>query len=290
MIDFMRKFNKSEPDEPRYLIIPAAGLGTRMRVVNPELPKELLPVGNKPAIQYAVDEGVSAGINNIIIIISRKKEIIRRYFEESSTVKKMFPSFSDEIIQTNKKCSFTFFYQKELSGEADAISYARDAAAGHSVAIIYPDDIYFPAPGALAFLKSFKSYGTDIFGLINVSPGIAACYSNSGRVDVIPVRGPIYKIKRFHKKEKGNFTLRFEGELRTCGISVFGPHIFDNIEKARATVREGEFTDRPVIESILMERDISGCRLPGTIYDIGNPAGYRMCIEHIERKDSIIEK
>ncbi|MEN8264889.1 MAG: sugar phosphate nucleotidyltransferase [Nitrospirota bacterium] len=286
----MGKFHKAGPDEPRYLIIPAAGLGTRMRVVNPDLPKELLPVGHKPAIQYAVDEGVSAGINNIIIIISRQKEIIRQYFEESSRVKKLFPAFSEEIIQTNEKCSFTFFYQKELSGEADAISYAGDIAAGHSVAIIYPDDIYFPAPGALAFLKSFKSYGPDIFGLINVSPDNAACYSNSGRVDVIPVKDPIYKIKRFHKKEEGNFTLRFKKELRTCGISIFGPHLFENIEKARATVREGEFTDGPVIESILMERDISGCRLPGTIYDIGNPAGYRICIEHNAKKGSIIEQ
>lgn len=286
----MNKSRKTGQDGPRYLIIPAAGLGTRMRVVNPDLPKELLPVGQKPAIQYAVDEGVSAGINNIIIIISRKKEIIRQYFEESSTVKKLFPSFSEEILQTNEKCSFTFFYQKELSGEADAISYAGDIAAGHSVAKIYPDNIYFPAPGALAFLKSFESYGPDISGLINVSRDNAAGYSNSGRVDVTPVKDPIYKIERFHKKAGGNFTLRFKEELRTCGISIFGPHLFEYIEKARGTVREGEFTDGPVIESILMDRDIYGCRLPGTIYDIGNPAGYRMCIEHIEKKGFIIDK
>jgi UTP--glucose-1-phosphate uridylyltransferase len=61
-----------------FLIIPAAGLGTRMRQVTPDLPKELLPVGHKPAIQYTVEEGFSANIKNIIIIISRQKEIIRQ--------------------------------------------------------------------------------------------------------------------------------------------------------------------------------------------------------------------
>ena len=70
-------------DEPHYLVIPAAGIGKRMRSVNPHMLKELLPVGNKPAIQYAVEEGLSVGIKDIVIIISRQKEIIRKGKGES---------------------------------------------------------------------------------------------------------------------------------------------------------------------------------------------------------------
>ena len=69
----------TDSEEPEYLIIPAAGRGTRMIEINPDLPKEMLPIGNKPAIQYAVEEGITAGIRNIIIVINRHKEIIRRY-------------------------------------------------------------------------------------------------------------------------------------------------------------------------------------------------------------------
>ena len=278
--------NKQE--EPRYLIIPAAGLGTRMKPVNPDLPKEMLPVGHKPAIQYAVDEGVSAGIKNIIIIISRQKEMVRRYFEESSISEKMFPA-AEEINETNQKCSFTFFYQKELTGESDAISYAGNIAAGHSVAIIYPDDIYLPAPGALKFIKSFSSYGPDILGLMEVTGESRAGFNNSGRVDIKPVKGPIFKIEKFHKKKKGHFSLRFKGELRTCGISIFGPHLFEYIERARDTEREGEFTDGPVIELMLRDKNLLGCRFPGTAFDIGNPEGYKMCLEYIKKDPSIIK-
>ncbi len=75
-------------DTPRYLIIPAAGLGTRMRTLSPDLPKELLSIGGKPAIQYAIEEGIAAGIEKIVIIISDQKEIIRQVFQDKHMAKK----------------------------------------------------------------------------------------------------------------------------------------------------------------------------------------------------------
>ena len=104
--------NNPQQNEPRYLIIPAAGLGKRMRTVNPDLPKELLPVGHKPAIQYAVEEGLSAGIQKIVIVISRQKEIIRQYFEDPEFSRKIYPRASGELENISKRCSFSFLYQK----------------------------------------------------------------------------------------------------------------------------------------------------------------------------------
>lgn len=273
--------------EPGYLVIPAAGLGTRMRVINPDVPKEMLPVGDKPAIQYTAEEGLSAGIRNIVIIISRQKEIIRRYFEDRGFQRSMFPLATEEMEKITRECSITFLYQKEPLGESDAISLAQDTVGNHSVAIIYPDNIYFPvrnespAPGALKILKSvFRQYRTDITALMEVTGKNATGISNSGRVDLKHLKDVLYRIERFHPKYEGFFAPRFKGELRTCGIAISGPHLFEYIKRARATIKGGEFTDLPVRTLMLKEKGLLGYRLPGTVFDIGNPEGYRLCLKH----------
>lgn len=257
-------------EEPLYLIIPSAGLGKRMRAINPEIPKEMLPVGHKPAIQYAVEEGVSIGIKNILIIINKEKEMIRRYFEA--------------IEEIDRRCSITFLYQIKPLGESDAIGLARDLVGNHAVAIIYPDNIYFPAPGALKILKDvFRDYKSDVIALMEVTGENASGMSNSGRVDLTPIEGDIFHIERFHPKGEGHFVPSFKGELRGCGISISGPHIFEYIDRARSSVKEGEFTDLPVRKFMREEKGLIGCRLPGTVFDIGNPKGYEICLSYISK-------
>ena len=85
------------------LIIPAAGRGTRMKSVNPDIPKEMLPLGNRPAIQYAVEEGISAGIKDIVIIISSVKDIIREYFEDSKRRLSLFPEADSVVEEINRR-------------------------------------------------------------------------------------------------------------------------------------------------------------------------------------------
>lgn len=260
-------------EEPLYLVIPAAGLGKRMKAVNPEIPKEMLPVGNKPAIQYAVEEGISAGIENIIIVINQQKEVVRKYFEDKRFGENAFP------------CSITFLYQANPMGESDAIYLAKEVVGDHSVAIIYPDNIYFPAQGALMSLKTaFKKYKKDVLALMEVNDENAKGISNSGKVDIESFRDTVYHIKRFYQKGEGHYKLRFQEELRTCGIMISGPHLFDYIEKVRfSVIRNEEFTDTPVRMLLLKERGLLGCRLPGTVFDIGNPTGYELCLSYVKR-------
>ncbi len=276
---------KPEQNEPLYLIIPAAGLGTRMRIVNPDIPKEMLPVGHKPVIQYAVEEGLSANIRNILIVISRQKEIIRQYFDDKNFREKLFPLANEEVEKINKECNLTFLYQKKSLGESDAISYAKDIVGNHSIGIIHPDDIYFLAPRILNVLKSiYCQYKTDVIALVEVKKENAAGLSNSGRVDIEPVNDHIYRIKKFHQKGKGHFVPRFKGELRSCGMSISGPHIFEYIERLRDTIKEGEFTDFPVHTLTLNEKGFLGCHFQGTFFDIGNPKGYEQCLAFIRKK------
>jgi UTP--glucose-1-phosphate uridylyltransferase len=269
--------------QPQYLVIPAAGLGTRMRPVNPDMPKEMLPIGHRPAIQYTVAEGHSAGIRDIIIIINRDKELIRQYFVDSGLRKSMFPDDSGEVDKILESCSLTFRYQERPLGESDAIGYAADIVGNSSLAIIYPDCVYAPSPGALKILiPFFRQYRSDIAALMEVKEENAHGISNSGRADVEHIKNSIYRIKKILPKGEGHFKPRFKGEMRTCGITISGPHIFEYINKLRSTITEEEFTDVPLRDAMLREKGMIGCRLPGIVFDIGNPIGYSLCLQHLQ--------
>jgi UTP--glucose-1-phosphate uridylyltransferase len=278
-------------EEIHYLVIPAAGLGTRMRRVNPDMPKEMLPILNKPAIQYSVEEGLAAGIKDIVIIINKNKEIIRSYFEDKRSREQLYPLAAEAMEEIVKVCRFTFLYQKEPLGEMDAISLSRNIVGNNAIAIIYPDNIYFPAPGALRILKDvYLRFRTDVSALMKVTEENARGISNSGKVDVLPLEKDIYNITKFYPKGDGYFVPRFKYELRTCGFSILGPYIFEYIERARAFVKEGEFTDEPFRILILKEKGYLGYALPGMVFDIGNPEGYRLCLRSVGNTGNLSRK
>ncbi len=242
-----------------------------MKEVNPDLPKELLPVGDKPAIQYAVEEGIAAGINNVIIVLNKQKEEMRKCIEK--------------LYRGSTSISITFLYQKEPVGESDAIAYARDIVGNNAIAVIYPDNVYLPAPGALkTLIPVYNTYKKDVVALSQVSPDIARTISNAGRVDISYLNNALFNINNFIPKGDGHFIPRYKDELRACGIYISGAHVFDHIEMMRHTVSKGEFTDFPVRASILKERGMLGCLLAGTVYDIGNPNGYKLCLQYIKER------
>ena len=270
---------------PDFLIIPAAGLGTRMRSVDPLLPKEMLTINGKPAIQYTVAEAFSVGIKKIVIVINRNKDIIRRYFEEPRLRENLYPDSAIEMDMFTKECEILFRYQQQPLGEADAIGLCRDAVGNSSLAIIYPDNLYAPPPGALRqLLPHFVKTDKDIIGLTEVTPQNQAGISNAGRVDLQPLTENLYNIKRLLSKGPGPFVPRFTGELRACGITLSsGSQLFDCIEQARESVEQGEFTDMPVRTLIMQQHGLLGCRLPGMVFDIGNPLGYEQCQQYMAK-------
>ncbi len=250
-------------DPPRYLVIPAAGLGTRVKLVYPWLPKEMLPLGAHPAIYYALQEARDAHIDHVVVILNRGKQIVRRYLEQ-------------------QELDVTVCYQDALTGEADAIALAESVVGNHSLAILYPDNIFLPAPGALKMLgRVYCERQSDVVALSLVTETNEFAFSNSGRVDLESIDDTTFRVLGGLPKGPGHFERRYETEWRTCGMMVTGPHIFDVIHRARAEVGQGEFTDEPIRDLLVRERGLLGVRLPGTVFDIGNPDGYRHCIEQI---------
>lgn len=265
--------------DPTCLVIPAAGLGTRMKAVDPWLPKEMLPLGGRPAIQYAVEEGIHAGIDHIVIILREGKESIRSYFEARGRWPDLYPGAADRLEDVRARARFTFLYQKSLLGECDAILMAKDAAAGGAVAIIYPDNICLPSPGVLeTLLFRRRTLGGHVLALMQVGYENKRCVSNSGRVDLEPLEEGLFRVKRFLAKEGGWFEPRYTTEYRACGISIADRDYFQAIEEMARQTGTGELTDESV-RGHMLERGavFYGVSVPGSIYDVGNPAGYRLC-------------
>jgi UTP--glucose-1-phosphate uridylyltransferase len=130
-------------------------------------------------------------------------------------------------------------------------------------------------------MSAFNKFNKDVVALTEVTRENARGIGNSGRVDVMRLENDIYKIERFYSKSTGHFTARFHHELRACGIFIAGPHLFDYIRRLRPPVQDAEFTDVPVRNAILEERGCLGYRTPGTVFDIGIPPGYELCLKNI---------
>jgi UTP-glucose-1-phosphate uridylyltransferase len=118
---------------------------------------------------------------------------------------------------------------------------------------------------------------------MEVTEGRASGISNSGRVDLTRLENDLFRIKSFYPKGTGHFIPRFHREIRTCGITLSGSHIFEYIKKLGPTIREKEFTDAPVRKMMIEEKGLMGYRLPGTVFDIGNSGGYKQCLTFLEK-------
>lgn len=248
------------------MIIPAAGLGTRMRSINPLLAKEMLPIGSQPAIYYALAEGVDAGVDEILVILSPAKAHLKQYLD-------------------NLDLPIRIAYQPIPTGEADAILLVEKLVTGDSIVIVYPDNLHVPSPGfAKPLFSTFEHYGIDTLGLSSVTAENETAIGNAGQVALQRLTEDVFRIKRLETKSRGHFHRRFDGELRACGIMATGPHIFDAIHGSRPQPLKGEHTDETVRQALLLGGGLLGLRLPGTVFDIGNPAGYRSCIADLTDK------
>lgn len=266
---------------PKYLLLTAAGLGSRMKAVDSSLPKELLPIKGKPAIQYAIEEGVAAGLTTIIVVINHHKDILRRYIEDFDFRTTLCPNIAPELTNTIEKCTFTFLYQDIPSGEVGAIRLAAPIIRDTPFAIIYPDDIHYPFGKALpALCRTFLETGHNIIGLSQVDSKIAPTVGNTGRVDLTALMDDLYEIRYFYPKGLGSFQLQSDIELRTCGIMISRPNIFEYIAEIKTTPGV-EFTDFILRTHMLRRERFLGYRLPGRVYDVGNPTGYRNCINDL---------
>ena len=265
-----------------HAVIVAGGLGTRMKSLNPDLPKEMLPINGLPAIQYAIEEIVSADIANAIIVINKDKEIVKKYFDDVDFAQDLYPQAVSDLERLRNSVSFEFLYQDKPKGEVDAISITEPLIPGRPFAIIYPDGLHLPSGKAMkAICSIYQKFNKNVIALSKVTSENFFSTGNTGRVNLKNISKRLFKITTFLPKASGHFQPRYKHEYRTCGYMISKPEIFEYIRLIRPTISD-EFNDIHLRSEMIKQHDFLGY-YPGTIfYDIGNPAGYIDCLKYIK--------
>jgi UTP--glucose-1-phosphate uridylyltransferase len=231
-------------------LIPAAGLGTRWYPWTHVVPKELLPVGRRPAIHIVLDEAVAAGIGDIGIVIRYGKELIRIYVEQ--------------IWQPSRAgVKLTWLFQARPSGVGDALLAAKDWVGGEPVAVLYPDELH-PTSGGLARLRpAFEARHALWLGLAPRYPSRRQTRFSVQRTD-----GEMVRIFGICKKETaGNVAYGTGRYILPRGLMDI------NGTAQNLLIEREEIGDDQILEC-LWRQDTFGLELPGPIYDIGSPENW----------------
>ncbi len=257
----------------RKAVIPAAGLGTRVLPATKAMPKEMLPIVDKPAIQYIVEEAVRSGITDILIITNRGKGLIEDHFDRAPELEFALSSRGktdvyDEIVEISKLAKVYFVRQKETKGLGHAINCARDFVGGEPFAVLYGDDVIMgedPACGQL--IKAYEEFGLGVLGIKEVSAKDISKYSS---LKVEHIRDNIFKCDdMIEKPQTPEEVLSLYSILGRC---VLPPEIFDILDHTEPGAG-GEIQLTDAMRELARTKGMTAVEYTGTRYDMGNKLG-----------------
>ncbi len=268
-------------------VIPAAGLGTRMLPASKAIPKEMLPIVDKPAIQYIVEEAVAAGIEDILIITNRGKEAIENHFDhnfelEHNLIAKGNDEMAKKLDEVAHLANVTFLRQKETGGLGDAVYKAKSYVGDEPFAVLYGDDVVIGDVPAIGELKEiYEQYGKGVVGVKNVPTEQIGKYC-SLKVDMISDK--VMKVSDMIEKPRLDQVISNYAILGRC---ILPPEIFDILEKTPAGAG-GELQLTDAMATLAQTVGMYGIEYSGVRYDMGNKLGFMIAnVEQALRHDEI---
>mgnify|MGYP000686953043 FL=1 len=256
----------------RTAVIPAAGLGSRFLPVTKSVPKELLPILDKPMLQYVVEEAAEAGIERVIVVTSRGKESIAAYFQAMPDLEERLAdsgatALAAKVRAAAELAQVSFVIQEQPLGLGHAVLTAEEAVAGEPFVVILPDDIIAHSPGVVAqMLKVHENTGG---GVVAVEAMPWERVHNYGVVDATPVDDRVHQIHGLVEKPSRR---EAPSNLTIVGRYILPPEIFDHLRRTPpGTNGEIQLTDALVL--LLEHHELYAYEFLGTRYDGGTPLG-----------------
>lgn len=252
-------------------ILPAAGLGTRFLPATKASPKEMLPIVDKPMIQYAVEEAMACGIEEFIVIIGRNKRAIEDHFDASFELEeKLKDSGKHDIIEEMNSMShlnFAYIRQRHALGLGHAILCAKPFVQDEPFAVLLSDDVIDPEYNLLQDMKEvYEKVRCPVVALEEVPDSDVHKY---GIVDGV-LDGDIYKVKDLVEKPRKE---EAPSNLAIIGRYILTPDIFSILEKQKAGAG-GEIQLTDALRELLEKRPIYGFVTKGKRYDAGSKLGF----------------
>ncbi|HDG8649312.1 TPA: UTP--glucose-1-phosphate uridylyltransferase GalU [Staphylococcus aureus] len=271
-------------------IIPAAGLGTRFLPATKAMPKEMLPILDKPTIQYIVEEAARAGIEDIIIVTGRHKRAIEDHFDSQKelemVLKEKGKSELLEKVQYSTELANIFYVrQKEQKGLGHAISSARQFIGNEPFAVLLGDDIVeSEVPAVKQLIDVYEETGHSVIGVQEVPEADTHRY---GIIDPLTKNGRQYEVKKFVEKPAQGTA---PSNLAIMGRYVLTPEIFDYLKTQKEGAgNEIQLTD--AIERMNNDNQVYAYDFEGERYDVGEKLGFvKTTIEYALKDDSMREQ
>ncbi|EKD48239.1 MAG: hypothetical protein ACD_65C00051G0003 [uncultured bacterium] len=257
----------------RKAVLPAAGFGTRFLPATKTLPKEMLPIVDKPVIQYIVEEAVNSGITEIIIITGRGKRAIEDHFDHSfeleyNLVEKGKTALLKEVKKIEKLAKFIYIRQPEPLGDGHAILCAKEVVGDEPFAVLFGDDIVDgKVPALKQLIDLYEQTKSSIIAVEKIPKGDTESY---GVIEPLSSKGRTHEVKSLVEKPKPE---NAPSNLGIIGKYICTPEIFKHLEKAKSSHKDGEIRLIDGFRSLLKEQKIYACELEGTRYDTGDKLG-----------------
>ncbi len=270
--------------ELRHCVIPAAGLGTRFLPATKALPKELLPVLDRPVIQWAVEEAVAAGAREMGVGISEGKELIQQHFTVQPELEHLLEQRGkleelQAVRDSDHLADFTWVRQDEPLGLGHAVLCAADAVGDLPFMCMLPDDLsHGPVPVLCQLADAFQEYRTPILALMRVPREQISRY---GCATVAESHGRVHRVTAVVEKPARD---EAASDLAIMGRYVLTPNIFDALRVTKPGAG-GEIQVTDAIASLIEDGPVHGVEFSGELLDVGTPAGWlgtnaRLAMQH----------
>lgn len=272
----------SQGTSVRKAVIPAAGMGTRLRPVTLHTPKELLPIGQKPMIQYSIEMYIAAGISEFCIVTSPGKSPLVDFL----TGRGDLPFCHDGNFRRRLvDCRVVFVTQENPLGVADAIGLARDFVGDEPFACVMPDCILFSEVShVLQLMDVFDRHKKNVIGTIHIRGADAKRFGNVGVVQSEGIDESCFLVTSLSEK-KTEPLVASRGAIihKGFGGGIYLPEYFDLIELSRSKAK-GEVDDVPIHQTLISRGRLLGVLLKGVPFDAGHPLGFRAAVHYAGRR------
>jgi len=270
----------------RKAVFPAAGLGTRFLPATKAQPKEMLPLVDKPIIQYGVEEAVASGVDNIILVTGRGKNAIEDHFDVSVELETFLEARGKkdllaEIRKISNLINFSYVRQGEPLGLGHAVLVTEPLVGNEPFAVILGDDVIDANPPALLqMIKVFQDVQGPVLAIERVPREDVSSY---GIIDGEEIRPGVYKIRDLVEKPPRD---EAPSDLAIIGRYILTPDIFPALEATQSD-RTGEIQLTNGLRHLLKSRPIFGCRIDGVRHDTGNKLGFLKAVVYfaLRRQD-----
>jgi UTP--glucose-1-phosphate uridylyltransferase len=257
----------------RKAIITVAGFGTRFLPVTKAQPKSMLPLVDKPIVQYLVEEAVSAGIEQIIFVTGKGKRSIEDHFDSHFELEYLLEQKGKEealaqVRGISDMAEFFFVRQRYARGNGDAILATRSFIGDEPCAVLFEDDIVdSEVPAIQQLIDIYQKYQDPVIALTRVPHNEVSKY---GIIEGTQISERLFEINQFVEKPKPTET---QSDLAVIGKYIITPAIFDELERLRGGVKGELGLDNAFIE-LLKNKPLYGYEIEGRRYDCGDKLGY----------------